>query len=66
MDGVILRRGGPGGGVDVSDTTATVDTVLEGFDFYDSSGNKRTGVFDPSSNAGNIPSLNIIGSAELV
>lgn len=32
-----------GGGTDVSDTTATAETVLEGYDFYDADGNYTAG-----------------------
>jgi len=67
-EGILYKRGGSGG-IDISDTTATVDTVLEGIEFYDASGNKLTGIFNhikTSSIAESIPTINSTASAALV
>jgi len=67
-EGILYKRGGSGG-IDISDTTATVDTVLEGIEFYDASGNKLTGTFNhikPLAQTESIPTISSTATAVIV
>lgn len=67
-DGLLFKRGGSGG-TDISDTTATPETVSEGVAFYDATGTKQTGTLNwrkSSATTESIPSITTTASAALV